>query len=111
MSRYDDEWVEGETGPRLYTLTLNGTTLDLTNATVTLLAYNGASKATVTIVGSVAVQDQLIPANLGKVLYSPNANDLKSADSPLLVRFRVVQNGKTLFFPNRETLAWIVRKP
>jgi hypothetical protein len=107
-----DDWVEGETGERTYTLenidpvTKVVSPESLAGKTVELMAYK-QDGTPVDTSGDVTIAS----AGAGTVTFAPDSTDLLAARSPLSIRFKVTgSNGKFKFFPKGEADRWTIRK-
>jgi hypothetical protein len=96
--------VEGWTGAMDFRLKADGTAQDLTGMTVTGQAFNRLRQA-VTLTSDVSV----ISATAGTVRLMPDTGDFLQTQSPYELRFKVVDAGNTVFFPNDEAILVIVR--
>jgi uncharacterized phiE125 gp8 family phage protein len=96
--------VEGWTGPIEQTLESNGTPVNLTGLTVTLILQK-ADGSLIDTTGDVTVPD---PVN-GLARYTPDSTDLLAADTPHVARWKVVDGGgAVIFFPNEQGEVWTV---
>ena len=75
--------------------------------TVALVAHSRTG-ALITLTGSAGIET----AATGSVYFDAAASDLKAADSPLLIRWKVTDgSGKIAYFPSRAPEEWIVNYP
>jgi len=101
----DLKLVEGHTGVIDETLKTNGTAVDLTGMTVTLLLQT-AEGTPVPTLGNVTVPSP----SAGLVRYSPAATDLVAADTPHVARWKVIDaGGHIVFFPSDAGEVWEVQ--
>jgi hypothetical protein len=99
--------TEGWTGPLPFTLKADGTAVNLTGMTVTMVLKDNAGND-VTTTGDVVITT----AASGLVTYTPDATDLLASGSPYTVRFQVVDgSSQTVFFPNGQPDEIKVWKP
>lgn len=99
--------VEGWTGALEFILKADGAAVDLTGITSVTVEAKKLDGSAVTLAGTTAVTD----AANGKVTFSPAAADLKEADSPYLVRFKVTDgSSKITYFPSGDAFTWKIRK-
>jgi uncharacterized phiE125 gp8 family phage protein len=101
----DLKLVEGHTGVIDETLKTNGTAVDLTGMTVTLLLQT-ADGTPVPTLGNVTV----LSPSAGVVRYSPAATDLLAVDTPHVARWKVIDTGgHIVFFPSDAGEVWEVQ--
>jgi len=97
--------IEGWTGDLDFTLKADGSAINGTGTTPTLVLRD-RNGGTVDMTGKVA----WISAAAGTVRYSPAATDLKAQLSPYEARFKVTDaSSKDVFFPNGAADVWTVR--
>jgi hypothetical protein len=123
-----DDWVEGETEPRRYVLKAGGVPFNLTGLTVTLVLTDRAG-VIVDTAGDVAIVTPQTGADIGAVIYSPDAADLMpsvgevyhtTTVSPVVgdfayfsrrARFKVVDGAATIgYFPRGDPDLWRIHK-
>ena len=96
--------VEGTTANLDFALTADGSAVNLTGATVTLVLSDKDGTA-VTTTGDVTV----ITAASGTVRYAPDSTDLDSTKSPYRARFKVTDSGAQIaYYPSGLADAWTV---
>lgn len=98
---------EGWTERIRYRLYRDGVVMDLSGMTVTLVGQTilGATK---TFTGTVGVADP----STGVVYLDPDVTDLLESESPLQVRWKVVDsNSKVIYFPRLSPETWTVEIP
>ena len=99
------ELTAGWTEEITYTLSDDGTAVNLSGCTVTIQAKD-ATGAALTFTGSVAVTDE---AN-GVVAFSPGANDIATTGQPFYIRFKVVASDDDVsYFPSADAEKWTIR--
>ena len=104
--------VEGWTAPIPYTITYAvaggaATPLSLTGLAVSMLAWDRFGAA-IALTGTVTV----VNAASGQVQFNPGANDLQHANSPMSVRWKIVDGaGHVVFSPSSPPEQWTVLKP
>ena len=99
--------IEGWTGPLEFILLADGSAVDLTGITSAVTEAKRLNGTAITLTGTTAVSD----AANGKVKFSPAAADLKEADSPASVRFKVTDgSSKITYFPSGDAFTWKIRK-
>lgn len=102
--------VSGWTERIRYELRADGSVVDLTGATVTLLAHD-SERNPLTLGGTAGISS---PED-GEVFFDPLGDDLvatRSPYSPMYVRFQVIdQAGKVSFWPSSDLEKWRVWTP
>ena len=94
----------GTTASLDFRLTADGSAVNLTGATVTLVLKNKSGTA-VTTTGNITV----ISATGGTVRFAPDATDLVATDSPLHARFKVTDSSsKIAYYPSGKADIWTV---
>jgi hypothetical protein len=100
------EVVDGWTGPLDYTLLADGTALNLTGMTVTLILTK-PDGTVVDTTGDVTVTD----AAAGWVRYTPDATDLAASESPLRMRWKVVDGaGAVVYHPSARPAVIVIHE-
>ena len=106
MSQIKVGIVEGWSAPLDFELLNDGSPQNLTNMTLSGVAYNRVGVA-VDLSSDVAV----ISATAGTVRLTPDTGDFVVSGSPYDVRFKVVDNSTQIaFFPSDESISLIVRR-
>lgn len=101
------EWVEGETAPRDFDLTVDDAPFDLTGYTVELVVKDKAGAA-VDMAGDVSIPTP----SAGRVRVTPDAADMTLAKSMLSARFKLTDGGGGIgYFPRGEPMTWKVFAP
>lgn len=104
--------TEGWTGDLDFTLAVNGVARPWLGGDAVSLILKTQAGRRIKTVGNVAPVPEAPlatpPIGPGTVRYTPDASDLKAADSPVLARFKVVTGGRVVFFPNGEEDSWTV---
>ena len=100
--------VQGWTEAIEYQLSADGSPVNLNGMTVVFLLYPTFATTPKTLTGSVALTD----AAAGKVTFTPGASDLKAADSPASIRWKVTDTGGNVaFFPRDLAEVWNIQLP
>jgi len=98
------ELAAGWTEEITYTLSDDGTAVNLSGCTVTIQAKDATGTA-LTFTGTVAVTD----ASNGVIEFSPAAGDISTTGQPYSVRFKVVaSDGKISYFPSGTGEKWTI---
>ena len=96
--------TEGTTANLDFALTADGTAVNLTGATVTLVLADKDGTA-ITTTGDVSV----IGATTGRVRYAPDSTDLVASVSPLRARFKVVDSSaQVAYYPSGKADTWTI---
>ena len=96
--------TEGTTANLDFVLTADGSAVNLTGATVTLVLADKDGTA-ITRTGDVSV----ITAASGKIRYAPDSTDLVASVSPLRARFKVTDSGgQVAYYPSGKADNWTV---
>lgn len=100
-----EHFVEGWTDPIDYQLKKGdpAASFDATGMSVAIVMAD-LKGVSITLTGTIAWQD----AAVSKVRFTPAAADLKAADSPLRVRFKVTNGAAIAYFPRRGHEEWII---
>ena len=107
----DFEIVEGWTGDLDFGLKVNGVERAWVGGDTVALILKTADGRLIETGNNVAVVPDNPPGTIGVARYTPNAGDLKAKDSPLLARFKVVTNGRVVYFPSAAESRWKVYQP
>lgn len=96
--------VEGTTANLDFALTADGSAVNLTGATVTLVLTDKDGTA-ISTTGDVSI----ITAASGTVRYAPDAADLSASVSPLRARFKVTDvGGQIAYYPSGKADIWVI---
>ena len=96
--------TEGTTANLDFVLTADGTAVNLTGATVTLVLSDKDGTAISTL-GDVSV----VTAAEGKVRFAPDAADLSASVSPLRARFKVTDaSSQIAYYPSGRADTWTI---
>jgi hypothetical protein len=98
--------IEGWTAPLRFQLTIDDAPFNASGMSVELI-LRGKDGVEVAEVGATTFST---PAT-SIVTYTPNANDLQAAKSPMRARFKVTSGSEVAFYPRGEADEWIVRRP
>ena len=93
--------VEGWTERIRYTIIADGVAVNLAGKTVELLVYD-KRESLKSMAGDVDVET----AASGLVYFDPDVNDLKHAESPYVIRWKVTASGVSAFFPSEAPEQW-----
>ena len=93
------EVVEGWTGALPFTLNADGSPVNLTGLTVSIVLKDAAG----TVINNTTSGVSVTSATGGEVSYAPTSTDFIAAKTPYKIRFRVVDGAnKTVYFPNED---------